>query len=298
MGMGRIGEVTRRTWQLAHVMKRASGEATRERQRAHPALPRQADDQPGADARDRARGRLARARQARRRRPLAAGVLRREAAARAQGGFGAWAPLGSGSGSTRIGEPLVYGACSAASAPRRRSWPASSRAAPAPSGSRERWPGRVGDRARRADACARRTSSATARRPSVRVDPEAERVFVDGEPVELEPATELPLNRPTSSPDRARRRSFQPLTGSSKRRNSRCALTAGRSSCSIAAYHVVRAASTSPYFASMSKRFAPVGPRPPGRRRTPGTGRHDHAVAVRDRVERRRPHAPRGRASP
>ena len=31
--------------------------------------------------------------------------------------------------------------------------------------------------------------------PDVRVDPEAERVFVDGQPVELEPATELPLNR-------------------------------------------------------------------------------------------------------
>ena len=29
MGMGRIGEVTRRTWQLAHVMKRAAGEETR-----------------------------------------------------------------------------------------------------------------------------------------------------------------------------------------------------------------------------------------------------------------------------
>ena len=30
--------------------------------------------------------------------------------------------------------------------------------------------------------------------PAVRVDPEAQRVLVDGEPVQLEPARELPLN--------------------------------------------------------------------------------------------------------
>ena len=44
----------------------------------------------------------------------------------------------------------------------------------------------------------------------------------------------------------------------------------------------------------MSKRFAQWGP---SARSATHSSRHDHAVAVRDRVERRRPHAPRGRAS-
>ena len=109
MGMGRIGEVTRRTWQLAHVMKRAGGEETRnDNERAlryvakltiNPALAHGIAHEVGSLEPGK----------------LADVVLWRPAffGAKPQlvlkSGFAAWAPLGSGSGSTRIGEPLVYG---------------------------------------------------------------------------------------------------------------------------------------------------------------------------------------------
>ncbi len=59
--MGRVGEVTLRCWQTAHKMKTQRGalpgDGARERQLPRQALHRQADDQPGARARHRARGR-------------------------------------------------------------------------------------------------------------------------------------------------------------------------------------------------------------------------------------------------
>ena len=88
--MGRIGEVICRTWQTAHKMKRAARPAARgdgwERQPPRPPLHREVHDQPGDRARHRARGRLDRGRQAGGSRALEAGVLRRQAGARDQGG--------------------------------------------------------------------------------------------------------------------------------------------------------------------------------------------------------------------
>jgi urease subunit alpha len=59
---------------------------------------------------------------------------------------------------------------------------------------RGRWPGRVGT-VRGSRTVRKRDLVRNGATPDVRVDPEAERVYVDGTPVELEPAAELPLNR-------------------------------------------------------------------------------------------------------
>ena len=108
-------------------------------------------------------------------------------------GFGAWAPLGSGSGSTRIGEPLVYGGLFGAHR---------SRAGGAGGDLLERRRGGAGPRAlagpRRRRS--RRAERAQGGHGSQRGDtgrpgrPRGPQVLVDGEPVELEPARELPLN--------------------------------------------------------------------------------------------------------
>ena len=84
-GMGRVGEVVRRALQNADAMKALRGaEAGPGRQRARAAPPRQGDDQPGDHPRPRAPRRLARDRQARRRRAVVAAVRGRAARARAQ----------------------------------------------------------------------------------------------------------------------------------------------------------------------------------------------------------------------
>ena len=196
MGMGRIGEVTRRTWQLAHVMKQArGGEATRNdnerilryvaKLTINPALAHGiAHDvgtlEPGK---------------------LADVVLWRPAffGAKPQlvlkSGFGAWAPLGSGSGSTRIGEPLVYDAHvrrhrRRAGGARRRS----SRAPPGRSGSASAGP--AGSRSS-ATCRGRAEGGHGAQRCDVRASasiPRPARCWSTATPVELEPARELPLN--------------------------------------------------------------------------------------------------------
>jgi urease subunit alpha len=194
MGMGRIGEVTRRTWQLAHAMKRASGEAGRSdnerilryvaKLTVNPALAHGIAHEVGTLEPGK----------------LADVVLWRPAffGAKPQlvlkAGFAAFAPLGSGSGSTRIGEPLVYGPMfgGVGAAPAELATVFASAAGT--ERVRGRWPGRVAT-VRGARAVRKRDLVRNAATPDVRVDPEAERVFVDGAPVELEPVDELPLNR-------------------------------------------------------------------------------------------------------
>jgi urease subunit alpha len=110
-----------------------------------------------------------------------------------KGGFAAWGPRGSGSGSTRIGEPLVYGGLFGAEGAAPAALSAIFSSATGAARVRERWPGHVGvvrdvRGVRKADMV-RNTAT-----PEVRVDPEAQRVLIDGEPVMLEPARELPLN--------------------------------------------------------------------------------------------------------
>jgi urease subunit alpha len=195
LGMGRIGETFRRTFQLAHVMKRALGGTTQRNDNErilryvaklsiNPAIAHGiAHDVGSLEV-----GKLADV------------VLWRPAffAAKPQlvlkGGFAVWGPLGSGSASTRLGEPLVhaaqFGGIGGAPAALSTIYASSAGAAHV----RERWPGRVevvrGCRGLRRRDLVRNTAV-----PDVRVDPVAERVTIDGRPVELEPAVELPLNR-------------------------------------------------------------------------------------------------------
>src|SRR5262249_23578446 len=110
MGMGRIGETFRRTFQMAHTMKAAfGGDGPNDNARilrylakltVHPALVHGIAHDVGTVAPGK----------------LADIVLWRPAffgakpQAVLKGGFAAYGPLGSGSASTRLGEPLVYAA--------------------------------------------------------------------------------------------------------------------------------------------------------------------------------------------
>ena len=122
-GMGRMMETVRRTIQLAHVMtawRATDGRArsSRPARRAgdafdstptRPALPGEGDDRAGDHPRHRRPRRVAAARAARRHRPLEAGLLRRQARARAEGRVTpAWAPLGEGNATVERAEPTRY----------------------------------------------------------------------------------------------------------------------------------------------------------------------------------------------
>lgn len=194
MGMGRIGEVTRRTWQLADVMKRADAETPRhDNERVlryaaklsiNPALTHGIAHEVGS---------------------LEPGkradiVLWRPAffGAKPQlvlkSGFAAWGPLGSGSGSTRIGEPLVHGGYWGALGGAPAQLSAIFTSAAGAERVSERWPGPVsavrGCRTVRKGGLVRNDAT-----PTVEVNPERRAVLIDGEPVTLEPAEHVALNR-------------------------------------------------------------------------------------------------------
>jgi urease subunit alpha len=192
MGMGRIGETTRRTWQLAHVMK-GEGESANDNERIlrylakltiNPALTHGIAHDVGSLE----PGKLA---DIVLWRPAFFGVKPQLVL---KGGFAVWGPLGSASATTRIGEPVVqrgfWGATGGA--PRELATVYSS--ALGAERLAERWPGRVGQvgncRALRKHSMVH--NSAT---PGVEVDAAAGVVRVDGRPAELEPVDELPLNR-------------------------------------------------------------------------------------------------------
>jgi urease subunit alpha len=109
-------------------------------------------------------------------------------------GFPAWAPLGSGSGSTRIGEPLVQGPLwgGTGGAPAQLATVFS--AAVGADRMRSAWAGPValvrGTRTVRKQDLPRNGAT-----PEVVVDGEREEVRIDGEPARLPPAADLPLNR-------------------------------------------------------------------------------------------------------
>jgi urease subunit alpha len=194
MGMGRIGEVTRRTWQLAHVMKRTEGSDRRNdnerllrylaKLTINPAITHGISHDVGSlEPGKRADLVLWR--------PAFFGA---KPAAVIKSGFAVWGPLGSGSGSTRLGEPLVYGGLFGAigAAPGALSAVYSSSAGADRIAAR--WPGAcvaVHDvrRIRKHDLV--RNDAV----PEVLVDEVRAQVTIDGRPVGLAPAVELPLNR-------------------------------------------------------------------------------------------------------
>jgi urease subunit alpha len=195
MGMGRVGEVTRRTWQLAHVMARAAGDAgaagVNERVLRYlakltinPALVHGIAHEVGSLQPGK----------------LADIVLWRPAffGAKPQlvlkSGFPVWAPLASGSGSTRIGEPLVQGPLWGGTGDAPAHLATVFSAATGAERVRAAWGGpvalvRATRTVRKADLP---RNGAT---PAVEVDGERCEVRIDGEPVRLEPAADLPLNR-------------------------------------------------------------------------------------------------------
>ncbi|MGI9658983.1 MAG: urease subunit alpha [Gaiellaceae bacterium] len=194
MGMGRIGETTRRTWQLAHVMKAgAENKNDNDNDRIlrylakltiNPALTHGiAHDvgslEPGKSA-DIVLWR-----------PSFFGVKPQLVL---KAGFAAWGSLGSASASTRIGEPVVqqgfWGA--KGSAPTRLATVYSS--ALGETAAAAQWPGRVA-RVRECRAVRKEHMVRNGATPKVEVDPQEQTVRVDGARAELEPAAELPLNR-------------------------------------------------------------------------------------------------------
>ena len=194
MGMGRIGEVTRRTWQLAHVMKQATGSSGRnDNERILRYLAKLTIDPALAHGIAHEVGSLEPGK-------LADIVLWRPAffGAKPQlvlkAGFAAWSVLGSGSGSTRICEPLVYGSLFGVIGAAPAGLATLFTSGAGQEHARSRWPGPVAV-VQGARNVRKRDLVRNGATPDVRVDPDAERVLVDGRPVELEPARELPLNR-------------------------------------------------------------------------------------------------------
>lgn len=193
MGMGRIGETTRRTWQLAHHMREAAGEADTDAN-AHvrrylakltinPALAHGIARHVGSIE----PGKLA---DIVLWRPAFFGVTPQLVL---KSGFPAWGARGSGSGSTRLGQPLVQGPLwgSMGDAPRSLSTVFTSAAGHARVSSRHRGPVAIVRDARSVRKADLLHNAAT---PSVVVDPARRVVLIDGRPVELEPASTLPLN--------------------------------------------------------------------------------------------------------
>jgi urease subunit alpha len=194
MGMGRVGEVARRTWQLAHVMQNAAAPGAPEgnarilrylaKITINPALVHGVAHEVGSLEPGK----------------LADVVIWRPAffGAKPQlvlkAGFPVWGALGSGSGSTRLGEPMVQGGLwgSVGAAPPRLSTvfvAEEARAAVA-----ARWQGPVGA-VRRARSVRKRDLVANHATPAVSVDGERCEVRIDGTPATLSPVGDLPLNR-------------------------------------------------------------------------------------------------------
>ena len=194
MGMGRVGEVTRRTWQLAHVMQHTPPAGAAEgndrilrylaKITINPALAHGVAHDVGSLEPGK----------------LADVVLWRPAffGAKPQlvlkAGFPVWGGLGSGSGSTRLGEPIVQGALwgSIGAGPQRLATVFA--AAGAQDALASRWAGPVGT-VRGTRDLRKRDLVLNGDCPQVIVDAERQEVRIDGEPVVLEPARELPLNR-------------------------------------------------------------------------------------------------------
>lgn len=202
LGMGRIGQVVSRTWQLAHHMKRVRGggfdpstERGDDNERILQYVAKYTINPAIAHGLDHEVGSLEPGK-------LADIVLWHPAffgakpVAVIKGGFVAAAQVGDGDGSTRASEPLVYRpmwgglglapsrlAINFVSSHAKRGIPDSSHLARRPVAVRN-------VRATYKSAMVRNTSS-----PDVRVDPESYEVFIDGSPTVNHPAEQLPLTQ-------------------------------------------------------------------------------------------------------
>ncbi len=193
MGMGRMSEVARRTWQLAHVMREAAGESGEDANERvlrylakltiNPALVHGiAHDVGTLEV-----GKLA---DVVLWRPAFFGVVPQLVL---KAGFPVWGARGSGYGSTRIGEPVVQGRLwgSLGRAPEQLATVYTSAAGEGRVRARRHGPVGVVQGTRGLGKADLVRNGAT---PRVDVDGERCEVRVDGTPVVLQPATDLPLN--------------------------------------------------------------------------------------------------------
>jgi urease subunit alpha len=195
--MGRIGEVALRTWQTAHVMRRRRGALPRRRaggQRAGP-VRGEVHDLPGGGARAGGGDRIGDGRQAGRPGAVGAGVLRGTPARGAQGRMVAYAAMGDANASIPTPQPVLP----------RPMWGAAPRVAAAtsvsfvaPAALEAGLPERLGlPRPLLPVADVRGRGKAelpeNTALPRIEVDPDTFTVRIDGDVVEPEPATELPM---------------------------------------------------------------------------------------------------------
>jgi len=195
-GMGRIGEVTRRTWQLAHQMKRLGGETPpHDNPRIRQYLAKYTINPARAHGIDRWVGSLEPGK-------LADIVLWRpeffgvKPELVIKGGYPAWGALGDGNASIPGSEPVLY----------RTHWGGTGRAAAA-LGVDFVSAAAAGGHRRRAGTRRRPLAVAGTRRvfkrdmlynqanPAIAIDPGTGEVTVDGRPVPAMPTEALPLNR-------------------------------------------------------------------------------------------------------
>lgn len=193
MGMGRIGEVGQRTWQLAHVMQRAAGEGSAGNARVLRYLAKLTINPAIAHGIGHEVGSLEVGK-------IADVVLWKPAffGVKPQlvikGGFPTWGQRGSGSGSTRIGEPIVQGPLwgGVGGGPEQVATVFTSGAGA--DAVRQRWPGAVSV-VRDVRSVGKADMLHNDATPRIEVDPTREEVRVDGRPAVLDPVDELPLNR-------------------------------------------------------------------------------------------------------
>jgi urease subunit alpha len=196
-GMGRIGEVIRRTWQLAHQMKIVSGEAPPDdNARILKYLAKYTINPARAHGVDRWVGSLEPGK-------IADIVLWKpeffgvKPELVIKGGYPAWGALGDGNASIPGSEPLVYAA----------HWGAGGLAAASLSANFVSAAAAAGDLARRVPTRRRAIAVTGTRRvakrdmlynqanPTIDIDPTTAAIAIDGQPLPPLPAEELPLNR-------------------------------------------------------------------------------------------------------
>ncbi|MBI4563068.1 MAG: urease subunit alpha [Planctomycetes bacterium] len=196
-GMGRIGEVIRRTWQLAHQMKSVSGEATpHDNPRILKYLAKYTINPAKAHGVDRWVGSLEPGK-------IADIVLWKpeffgvKPEMVIKGGYCAWGALGEGNASVSHSEPVVYAA----------HWGGSGLAAASLSANFVSAAAAAGDFRRRVKTRRRAIPVSGTRRvskrdmlynqtnPRIDIDPQTAEIVIDGKPLPPLPTEDLPLNR-------------------------------------------------------------------------------------------------------
>ncbi len=192
-GMGRISETVRRAFQCAAAMKAQRGGGARGRQRAGAALPGEGDREPGDRARPGGARRLAARGLPRRPRHVAPDLFPVRPELVLKAGMPAWGASGAGGATTMMTEPVRVGPqiAGTGAAPGQVSLAFLAGAAMAADLPTTRERARVSD-------CRELTAAdmvGNSRIGTIVVDPAAETVTLDGEPVTCAPVAEVAYSR-------------------------------------------------------------------------------------------------------